>query len=73
MKNITGRVLAALLGLVISAHVHLTVYVAGIPVTMPALALILAVVASVAAVCAWVAYAVPRQGWPSLIWKAGYP
>lgn len=67
--SVLARVLLGLLALVISAHVHVMVYVAGIPVHMAALWLILPVASAVAAACVWVAYGVPRCGWPRLYWN----
>lgn len=68
--NVTVRVLAALLGLLISARVHVTLWLpGGAPVSVLALWLILGAVAVILAAAVWVMYAVPRQGWPRLIWR----
>lgn len=68
--NVIGRVLAVLLGLLVSAHVHVTLWLpGGVPVSVLALWLILPAAAVILAVLAWVVYAVPRRGWPGLIWR----
>lgn len=68
--NVIARVLAALLGLLISSRIHVTLWLpGGVPVSVPALWPVLAAAAVTLAVLAWLVYAVPRLGWPRLIWR----
>lgn len=72
--NAIVRVLAALLGLLISAHIHVVLWLpGGVPVSVRALWPVLAAAAVIVAVLAWVVYAVPRRGWPRLIWRTVIP
>lgn len=68
--NAAGRVLAALLGLLISLRVHVVLWLpGGVPVSVRAVWPVLAAAAVTLAVLAWLVYAVPRLGWPRLIWR----
>ena len=69
-----GRVLAVLLGLLLTTRVHVVLWLpGGAPVSVRAVWPVLAVAAITLAVLAWLVYAVPRLGRPRLIWRTVTP
>jgi hypothetical protein len=63
------KALSVVLVLLVAVHLHVTVWFAGVPFSVPLLALVIPVAVVIAAVVAWAAWGIPRRGWPRLAWK----